>query len=124
MTTLTKARFFEQTKTKVVLYKEVPGYGDVWIRDQPEVQRTRRFASMFDAGGNRIPQAAARRRIHEVIDQVCEDESGTPMFTEADLKDLEQVAGSKLDGLYAVIAKHNRADEKKDEAGSEDTNKS
>lgn len=121
--TLTKAAFFQAVKPKEPLKFEIPGFGDVWIKDVGEVQRSRRIASMFDGNGNRIRSMTDRRRLYEVIDQVCVDAKGTPLFTDADLEELTddaKVSHSKLEPLYAAILAFNGDAEKNGEAGSPD----
>ena len=123
MTTLTKAKFFEQTKLRIELVKDVPGFGDVWFRDVGEVQRSRRVSSLFDANGNRIPGASDRRRLNDILDQVCTDAKGTPMFTREDMPKLEQCGSLLLDPLYMALRVFNREDEeeKKSEVASSDS---
>ena len=121
LTTLTKAKLLEVAAKRIELFKDVPTFGDVWLRDIGEVQRSRRIASLFDSNGQRVPGAAALRRCHEIVDQVCEDEDGTPMFTEADIPALSELASAKLDPLVLALQIFNGNVEKKDEAESSDT---
>jgi len=122
LTTLTKAKFLETTKQRVELLPNVKGFGDVWIRSVGEVKRSRRVSQLFDSSGNRIPDASARRRLHEVVDQVCVDEKGTPMFEESDIPTLEEIDSAKLDPLYLAIGLFNGDSEKNGQAASVDTN--
>jgi hypothetical protein len=52
-----------------------------------------------------------------IIDQVC-DKDGNPMFTQADLKDILELDGAKLDELVHSILDFNTEDEKKDQGES------
>ena len=120
MTTLTKAKFFEATKLRTELVKDVPGFGDVYLKDVGEVQRSRRVAALFDNNGNRIKKAAELRRIHEIVDQVCSDDKGSPMFTDEDIPQLAECASSRLDPLYMALAMFNEGSQKKDSDESSD----
>lgn len=120
MTTLTKAKFLELTTQRVEEFKNVAHFGDVWLRDVSEVQRSRRMTSMYDNNGNRLSEQIARRKLFDIIDQVCIDSKGTPMFTDADLPQLQNCSAGRLNPLLAAIAIFNGDTEKNDEAGSND----
>ena len=122
MTTLTKAALLEMAKPTVVEV-DVDGFGKVWLRSCPELQRSRRIAMLFDANGNLRERHKELRRMHMIIDQVMSDEN-TPMFVEKDIDELGGLDSSKLDTLVAAITRFNEGDEKKDKAGSNGTSKS
>lgn len=109
--TLTKAKLFEIAESKCELVKDVPGFGDVWVRSCPEVQRSQRMSALFGKDGERMKSL---RRIHQIIDQVMADET-TPMFTEKDVPELEQLDGAKLDGILAAVAFFNEGAEEKND---------
>ena len=100
---------------------EVPEFGEVFIREKPETLRTRRIGECFDSKGQRIPERWEQRNIQDIIDQVCSDEKGTPMFNGVDSSFLlEQVGGPRLDPLIEAIQTINGVAEKNVPAGSND----
>lgn len=101
-TTLTREALRERLKEKAKCTPvDVPGWGTVLIREQSELKRTGREARLYDDKGELILDAYAKRRVHKIIDCVMHDEE-TPAFTSDDIDALAEMAGSKLDALYAA----------------------
>ena len=124
MTTLTKAAFLEKAQAKIELVKDVPEFGDVWVRAQKPVTRSIRLSRMFNDNGKRIEKEVGRRKLYEIIDQICTDKEGTPMFADSDLETLEGLDDRKLDPIYAVLQAFNGEAEKNGQAGSTDSKES
>ena len=122
MTTLTREAFFEKTKTHHETF-DIEGFGSIGIRSCPELQRSRRIASLFDANGRLVDNHRHLRRIYMIIDQ-CVDDDGKPMFDESHVKQLGEADAAKLDPLIAAINLFNGDAEKNVQAGSSDTSES
>ena len=101
MTSLTKQSLFDNCKLDVTSH-DVEGWGRVHLKTMTELQRSTRIANMFNDKGDLKPEARIRQRINVIIDHVC-DESGKPLFTEGDAKDLLSLDAAKLDGLISKI---------------------
>ena len=122
-TTLTRERLLSHAAARFEWVDDVPGYGRVGLRSQPEVARSRRIGLMFDGQGNLVAGHRERRRVYMIIDQVMSDEK-TPMFTEADFDALASLDGPKLDPLIEAITNFNGESEKNVSAGSPDSSES
>lgn len=91
---------------------DVEGFGRIGVRTVPYVQAAMREASYSDPKtGYPIPEQAAMRGIHQLIDQVMVDEK-TPMFTEEDETWLSVGDPTKMAPLFAAVDAID-ADEKK-----------
>ena len=122
MTTLTREAFFAKTKTHHEMF-DIEGFGRIGIRSCPELQRSRRISSLFDVNGKLVDNHRHLRRIYMIIDQ-CVNEDGSPMFSEADVKELGDADAAKLDPLIAAINLFNGDSEKNEQAGSNDLSES
>lgn len=112
--TLTKTFLLNDDRFKPKLQKfEDEEIGVFYIRPRTELQRMRRIGDLYDENGNVIKEQYARRRIHEIIDQVC-DEKGAAIFNEGDTPELLALDSVKLDPLAEAIAEVNGRLEKND----------
>lgn len=125
-TTLTREQLLAKGKPT---YEEVevPGFGVVGIRQRSELKRMQRLRQLFkNKDSDEVDsQAADRRNVYAIIDQVMVDEN-TPMFTNADVETLSDMKEGTLDPLIVAINEFNeRVDpEKKDTGESKDSSKS
>ena len=115
-----KLKMTSLTREKLLALKpapkeiEVEGLGKVFIKPLTELLRSRRLAELFDEKGKSDKATQEKRRANMIIDQVC-DKDGQAMFTQADLKDILELDGAKLDELVHAILDFNTDDEKKDQ---------
>ena len=76
---------------------------DVYVKSVSEFQRSRRIAAMYDAKNERMRDDAVQRaRCLLIVDHVC-NEDGESVFTDGDVRDLQQLDASKLDILVSAI---------------------
>ena len=81
---------------------EVDGVGTMFVKSLDELTRSRRIAEMYDDKGKLDRTVSEQRRARIIIDQVCE-EDGTPMFTNADLKEILKLDGISLDKIIDAV---------------------
>jgi len=115
MTSLTREKLLSLKPTPKEV--EVEGFGIVFLKPLTELLRSRRLSELFDEKGKSDKTTQEKRRANMIIDQVC-DKDGNPMFTQADLKDILELDGAKLDELVHSILDFNTEDEKKDQGES------
>lgn len=113
--TLTRKSLLKSCKPEVHTV-DIAGVGKVFVRSLTELQRSRRLAEMFDGNGNLTTSAKQKRRVHMIIDQLCEDADGTPMFSEGDVGELMGLDGVKLDPYIEAIQAVNEPAEKNGKA--------
>jgi len=85
----------------------------VYVKSISEFQRSRRMAAMYDAKKEKMRDDAIQRaRCLVIVDHIC-DEDGTPLFTDSDVKDIQQLDASKLDLIIGAIENWNEKREGK-----------
>lgn len=95
---------------------EIGGFGKAYIRNQTELQRSRRMAAMFDKNGKPDFKEQMKSRTYSIVDQLC-DKDGKPLFTEGDLKEIMALDSNQLDVICDAIAEWNDAKIEKKEQG-------
>jgi predicted lipoprotein len=107
------------TKSKLLALKpkavklEVKGLGEIWVKPLNELLRSRRLTELFGGkDGSQDPKVAERRRAQMIVDQLCEDESGSSMFSQAEINDILQLDSIQLDALCDAIFNFNEEQEK------------
>jgi len=73
-----------------------------YVRPMSEIARSKRAASMFDKQGNIDPAYVEKRRVINLIDHLC-DENGEMLFTEKDVKALQELDSFKIDPYFQAI---------------------
>ena len=92
---------------------EVEGLGVVYIKPLTELLRSRRMTEAYGKDGKLCQDYKQKMRAKMIVDQLC-DEKGEPLFTDADLNDVLNLEGAKLDKLCDAIHDFNEKPEKKD----------
>ena len=99
---LTRESFFKDLAIQPV---EVELNGTVfYVKPISELKRSQRYSMMFDKAGNIDPKFMEKRRVLSLIDHLC-DKDGEPLFTEKDLKSLQELDSVQIDPYYAAIDK-------------------
>jgi len=111
MTSLTRDKLFA-LKPKAQKH-EIEGFGTVYIKPLTELMRSRRMSEIVNEKGKPDKSTQEKRRANMIIDQIC-DEKGDPMFEPADIKEILELDGAKLDTLVHAIFDFNAEDEKKE----------
>lgn len=106
---LTKAQLLDKCKPRVELVKDVPGFGDVWIRSYPQAKMSSRSTSLADGDGNADFSLAD---VFSIIDQVMIDKDNM-MFTDDDIDTLADADAGQLAPLVMAIRSFNERDPKK-----------
>ncbi len=97
---LTRESFFSNLAVKTI---EVELNGTVfYIKPASELKRSQRYSMMFDKAGNIDPKFMEKRRVYSLIDHLC-DQNGEPLFTDKDLKALQELDSIQIDPYYAAI---------------------
>ncbi len=97
---LTRESFFSDLAIEPI---EVELNGTIfYVRPISELKRSQRYSMMFDKSGNIDPKFMEKRRVLSLIDHIC-DENGEPLFTEKDLKALQELDSVQIDPYYAAI---------------------
>ena len=74
------------------------------IRPVSEVQRSKRASQMFDKKGEIDTSYLEKRRVFMLIDHLC-DEDGMPLFSERDVKKLQELDSHQIDPYFLAIEK-------------------
>jgi hypothetical protein len=97
---LTRESFFKDLKIEPI---EVELDGVIfYVRPMSELKRSQRYSAMFDKAGNIDPKFMEKRRVLSLIDHLC-DENGEPLFTEKDIKALQDLDSVQIDPYFAAI---------------------
>ena len=95
--------FSERNKPSVTKIDDVPGYGTVYFKKQSELQSSRRMSALYSADEGLLQRVRELRRIHVIIDCIC-NADGSPMFTEADAGKMLELDADALTPLYLVAS--------------------
>lgn len=74
----------------------------VYVKPVSELKRSQRAAQMFDKKGEIDQKYLEKRRVLAIIDHLC-DENGEMLFTEKDIKDLQELDSVQIDPYYQAI---------------------
>lgn len=74
----------------------------VHVKPVSELRRSQRAAQMFDKKGEVDQRYLEKRRVLAIIDHLC-DENGEPLFTEKDIKDLQNLDSIQIDPYFQAI---------------------
>lgn len=94
----------------------IKGFGEAYIKNQSELQRSKRMAQMFDKGGKPDFKEQMRGRVYSIVDQLC-GKDGQPLFTEGDIKDILALDSTQLDSVCDAISDWNDSKMEKNEQG-------
>ena len=97
---LTRELFLSELTIKPV---EVEVGGVVmYVKPVSELKRSQRAAQMLDKKGEIDSKYLEKRRVLALIDHLC-DENGEMLFTEKDIKDLQELDSVQIDPYYQAI---------------------
>lgn len=119
MTTLTREALLNKAKPRYEVV-DVPGVGRVGIRSVSELRKSQRDSRSVDDNGALLKDYAERARAFAFIDQLMVDES-TPMFTEADVEEIQAMDHSVTRRLFQAIKEFNGEDDPRKKDASDDS---
>ena len=76
----------------------------LYIKPVSELRRSQRSSMMFDKNGNIEPKFMENRRMYNLIDHLC-DENCEPIFSDKDIKELQELDSVLIDPYFAAIHK-------------------
>ena len=94
----------------------IEGFGEAYIRNMTELQRSKRMAQLFDKNGKPDFKEQMRMRVYSIVDQLC-SEDGKSIFTEGDIKEIMALDSNQLDAICEAIEKWNDSKTEKNESG-------
>jgi hypothetical protein len=94
----------------------IKGFGDAYIKNQSELQRSKRMAQLFDKNGKPDFKEQMRSRVYSIVDQLC-GKDGAPLFTEGDIKEIMALDSTQLDAVCDAIAEWNDSKLEKNDKG-------
>lgn len=83
----------------------IDGIGEAMVRSVPESKQRSRNARYYDLSGNMTPEWH-KSTLYQIVDQLC-DPDGAPMFTDADLPDLEELDVAVLSRITSALEDFN-----------------
>jgi len=94
----------------------IEGFGETYIRNLTELQRSKRMTQLFDKNGKPDFKEQMRSRVYSIVDQLC-NEDGKPLFLEGDIKEIMALDSNQLDTICNAIEDWNISKEEKNGSG-------